>query len=211
MRNRTEWEDHVLSQTGLFKVVADATVGVDDVYSISPFGEVMQQGTMQDAWHFNNIEDSLDAHETAINMLIAAYLFSGETDERKLEETNLALSLVMNGMRTGHWQNEDRLNVHDTQIAALDAQTTELYRCDVISKSFTNSANYPFNNSKASVALLNNRENTNYIVIPEVTAFNGNVGEVVITEKLTNGFKAEYTGSAASATIKFTVIGGYNK
>lgn len=210
MRNRTEWLDHVISETGLFKVVA-AQIGEDDVYSISPYGEVMQQGTMQDAWHFNNIEDSLDAHETAINLLIDAILFSGETDERKLEETQMALELVMNGMRTGHWKNEDRLDVHDTQITTLNSQVTELYKCDVISKNLTNSATYPFNNSKASVALTNTRENTNYIVIPEVTAFNGNVGEVIITEKLTNGFKAEYTGSAASATIKFTVIGGYNK
>lgn len=69
MRNRTEWQDHVISDAGLFNV-KEAGIGVEDVYRISPFGKVMQQGTMQDAKHFNNIEDSLDAHEIALGLLI---------------------------------------------------------------------------------------------------------------------------------------------
>ena len=211
MRNRTLWRDHVISQTGLFTILEKA--GLANVYSVSPYGEVMQQGTMQDANHFNNIEESLDAHEMAIDILMCGlrWLQEGETEETRLDDVRLATELLLNGMRLNHWENEDRLDFHDAQIASLDRQTTELYKYDVINKSFTNTSKYPFNNSKASVALANARENTNYIVVPEITAFNGNVGEVVITEKLVNGFKAEYTGSAKSATIKFTVIGGYNK
>lgn len=40
---------------------------------------------------------------------------------------------------------------------------------------------------------------------------NGNVGEIVVTDKLTNGFKLAFTGSASSVTVKYTVIGGYLK
>lgn len=211
MRNRTLWKDHVISETGLFKILEQA--GLANVYSVSPYGEVMQQGTMQDANHFNNIEDSLDAHEMSIDILMCGlrWLQEGETEEIRLEDVRLATELLMNGMRLNHWENEDRLDVHDTQIAALDRQTTELYKVDVVSKSLTNTSKFPFNSSKTSVALTNTRENTNYTVIPEITAFSGNVGEVIITEKLVNGFKAEYTGSAKSATIKFTITGGYNK
>jgi len=73
----------------------------------------------------------------------------------------------------------------------------------------TNSYAYPFNNSKQTVALSHISED--YIVIPEVDTFDGNVGDVVVTDKLVNGFKIEFTGSAASAKIKYTVIGGILK
>ncbi len=211
MRNRTIWTDHVISETGLFKILEQA--GLANVYSVTPYGEVMQQGTMQDANHFNNIEDSLDAHEMAIDILMCGlrWLQEGETEEVRLDDVRLASQLILNGMRLDHWENEDRIDVHDTQIAALDAQTTELYKFDVLTKSFTNTSKYPFNNSKASVALGYTMENVRYNVTAEVLGFEGNVGEVVITEKLVNGFKAEYTGSAKSATIRFTITGGFNK
>ncbi len=73
----------------------------------------------------------------------------------------------------------------------------------------TNSYAYPFNNSKQTVAMAHISED--YIVIPEVVEFNGNVGDIVVTDKLVNGFKIEFTGSASSAKIKYTVIGGILK
>ena len=75
----------------------------------------------------------------------------------------------------------------------------------------TNSLKFPFNNSKRSVSLSKTRKTTNYVVLTEVTAFNGNVGNVEVTGKLTNGFQIGYTGSAASATIKYVVIGGFGE
>ncbi len=73
----------------------------------------------------------------------------------------------------------------------------------------TNTLAFPFNDSKKSVALAKTRNTTNYVVMTEVTAFTGNVGEIVISEKLTNGFKIEHTGSASSVTVKYVVIGGF--
>jgi len=77
------------------------------------------------------------------------------------------------------------------------------------SVTLTNSYAYPFNNSKKTVAL--EHISGDYIVIPEIDSFVGNVGEVLISDRLENGFKVEYTGSAESATIKYTVIGGILK
>ncbi len=74
-----------------------------------------------------------------------------------------------------------------------------------------NTGIYPYNNSKQSIEMKNGRENTDYIVLTEVKAFVGNVGEVEISDKLNNGFKIGYTGSAPSATVKYTIIGGYLK
>ena len=61
------------------------------------------------------------------------------------------------------------------------------------------------------MSLTKTRKTTNYVVMTDVTAFNGNVGEVEVTGKLTNGFQIGYTGSAASATVRYVVIGGFGE
>lgn len=78
------------------------------------------------------------------------------------------------------------------------------------SKVLTNSLSFPFNNSKASVALSNTRENLNYVVVIVGVTGNGNIGEVEVTDRLVNGFKLAFTGSAKSVTVQYAVIGGYN-
>lgn len=75
----------------------------------------------------------------------------------------------------------------------------------------TNTGIYPFNNSAKTVALDTVQDVTDYIVVAEAASAAGNVGEIVATDKLANGFKLGYTGSAKSATIKYTVIGGLMK
>lgn len=184
MRNRTIWKDHVLSETGKFRV--SNTSIAEDVKEITPYGTTMQQGTMQDANHFNNIEDSLDAHETAINLLL---------NKERLDDWK-------------HTEEEWRL---DRCISDLDFLMDKMYMVNVSTATLTNTSKYPFNNSKITIPLLYACDNTNYNVHAEVVSCVGNVGEVVISEKLENGFKAEYTGSAAKATIKFIVTGGRNK
>lgn len=75
----------------------------------------------------------------------------------------------------------------------------------------TNTGIYPFNNSAKTVALATVQDVTDYIVVAEAVTATGNVGEIVAADKLANGFKLGYTGSAKSATIKYTVIGGLMK
>lgn len=85
------------------------------------------------------------------------------------------------------------------------------WEVEVGSVSLTNTYTYPFNNSKKSVALAHTKEDSNYVVLTEVTSFSGNVGEIVVSDKLTNGFKVEHTGSASAVTVKYIVIGGILK
>lgn len=75
----------------------------------------------------------------------------------------------------------------------------------------TNTGIYPINNSVQTVALATVQDVTDYIVVAEAVTAAGNVGDIVATDKLANGFKLGYTGSAKSATIKYTVIGGLMK
>lgn len=104
-----------------------------------------------------------------------------------ITDAHIALQLLLNAVRQNEWEIER-------------GQVT-----------LTNNAIYPMNNSVQSVALQLPKENGDYVVIAEVVSCSGNAGEVEVSDKLANGFKLAYTGSAASATIKYTVIGGYLK
>jgi hypothetical protein len=78
-------------------------------------------------------------------------------------------------------------------------------------KTLTNTATYPFNNSQSTVALAKAKESTNYIVLIQSVTPDFAVGDIKITDKLINGFKMAYDGSASTATIVYTVISGYMK
>lgn len=179
MRSRTYWEDHVLSETNKFTVQPATSLG-DEVYNITPFGTVMQQGTFQDAAHFNSVEEGLTAEEVAAN-----------------------LALILG--RQALWMAQD--NAAD--IGDLSDDMEKLHTVETGTKTLTNSSKYPFNNSQATVALVTARDNGNYVVVASVQSATGNVGEIVVTDQLANGFKIAFTGSATSVTVAYKVIGGY--
>ncbi|MBR1744368.1 MAG: hypothetical protein IJ733_21415 [Lachnospiraceae bacterium] len=75
----------------------------------------------------------------------------------------------------------------------------------------TNSQDYPFNNSKSTVSLSALRNTKDYYVITETLEADGEVGEYEISDKLLNGFKLAFTGSAKTVKVRCHVIGGmYN-
>lgn len=73
----------------------------------------------------------------------------------------------------------------------------------------TNTKEYPFNNSKVTVAITNTRQNLFYDVETEVTAYSGGLpGDVIVSDKQLNGFKLEFDGSAKSVTIAYKIKEG---
>lgn len=72
----------------------------------------------------------------------------------------------------------------------------------------TNTQDYPFNNSKKAVQI--SQKNTkNYTVTAEVFSVEkGSVGDIVYSDKLLNGFKVAYTGSAKKVVLNLYVQGG---
>lgn len=88
--------------------------------------------------------------------------------------------------------------------------TSATYQIKTQTVILTNDQEYPFNNSQDTVSLTTARQNTNYEVDTEIMSpANGEqVGRIIITDKLTNGFKISYTGSAKSVTLKCTIKGG---
>ena len=73
----------------------------------------------------------------------------------------------------------------------------------------TNSQVYPFNNSVKTIQLKTPRNYKTYLITAEVTSVSGGaVGDIEFTDKLLNGFKVAYTGSAKSVTMDLYVRGG---
>lgn len=104
----------------------------------------------------------------------------------------------------------------DTELASLDgnvstlqAQVARLRVVETGTTTLTNTQEFPFNNSKKTVALQTAQANSDYLVVCEVDSASGNVGEIVISDKMTNGFAIEHTGSASSVVVDYFVIGGF--
>lgn len=162
MYNWTPWQDHVTEFPNRYI----ETPNEDGTITHTPDeGEVMQQGTPQNAANFNHMEDGISN--------------AGE----------LAAFLALNAIHTRQ------------QLADMAGEIVEV--------TLTNTQTYPFNNSKTTVALAQKRNHLNYTVTAEVVEYSGGFpGEITVSEKLLNGFKVEYSGSASSVKLKIYVKGG---
>lgn len=99
----------------------------------------------------------------------------------------------------------------DAGQSTLNTQMQKLRVVETGSTTMTNSQEFPFNNSRKTVALVTPQANSDYLVDVEVDEANGNVGEVIVSSRMTNGFAIEYTGSATSVTVNYFVIGGFTE
>lgn len=70
----------------------------------------------------------------------------------------------------------------------------------------TNTLEWPFNNSGVTIPV--QKSNDTYWVLTEVVSANGEVGEIVISNKTATNFKLSFTGSATSVVIRYRVLGG---
>lgn len=114
-----------------------------------------------------------------------------QEDNGDLFDRKISLGLLLNYIR----QNES-------------AWLEKGIRMDHGQVTLTNTLPFPFNSSKKSVALSASLPDTKYAVIARIASATGNPGEVEVSDKLTNGFKLNYTGSASSAVVEYIVIGG---
>lgn len=80
---------------------------------------------------------------------------------------------------------------------------------EVIEATLTNSQVYPHNNSTKTLQIVTPRNTKDYTITVEVVNVTGGAaGEFEISDKLLNGFKIKYTGSASSVTVRCYVRGG---
>ena len=120
--------------------------------------------------------------------------------EGGIVDAHVAISLLVNALQQTTWrvdELEDLLKKHQT----VEVGTITL----------TNTLKYPFNNSEQTIALVTPQDNIDYIVDVNVTAQVGGVEEVIVSSKLTNGFKMAFLGGGSSCTVKYVVIGGFTE
>ena len=80
---------------------------------------------------------------------------------------------------------------------------------EVIEATLANSQVYPHNNSTKTLQIVTPRNTKDYTITVEVVNVTGGAaGEFEISDKLLNGFKIKYTGSASSVAVRCYVRGG---
>lgn len=109
------------------------------------------------------------------------------------EDGDIASTLIINRLRQHIWQNED-----------------EALICEEGTVTLSNTQKFPFNDSRVTVALAKTQKDTKYVVVTDVQTVAGNIGDVTVTDKQVNGFKIGYSVGAASVTVKYYVIGGFD-
>lgn len=79
----------------------------------------------------------------------------------------------------------------------------------LVQKTLTNTMEYPHNSSKDSVQIPASRNTKDYTVQCEAVSVEGGaVGDFEISEKLLNGFKIAFTGSAKKVVVNCYIRGG---
>ena len=147
----------------------------------------------------------------------------------RFQETDLGNNLIQHDPAPGEIGQEGtplnaaNMNLLDTaalQAIMMGSLNTSLLRQlsdkveaqagEQIEVTLTNTQQYPFNNSNKAVQLGTNRNKKNYTVLVEVlSSEGGGVGEILVTNKLLNGFQIAYTGAASSVTVNCIVQGGF--
>lgn len=80
---------------------------------------------------------------------------------------------------------------------------------EVLQVTLNNKQEYPFNDSLETVRLGTQRNTKDYTVSAEIVSVEGGaVGEIEYSDKLLNGFKVHFTGSAKKAVLNLYVRGG---
>lgn len=112
----------------------------------------------------------------------------------------------------GHFNNMEH-GISDAHLAAAllviqSSLTADQVATEEKTVTLANTQRYPFNNSTRTIALSTVRNFADYTVEAEITDHEGNVGEVRIFDRMLNGFKVAYDGSAKTATVKLRIKGG---
>lgn len=125
---------------------------------------------------------------------------SGETIQQGTPQS----AKNFNNIESGVLDNQIASNLMLIAISQLEANQVVEEKIETL----TNTAKYPFNNSAKTISIINTRTNTNYSVDTEIIEHTGEVGNIVVYDKMVNGFKVRYDGSAGNAKIKLVVTGG---
>ena len=127
-----------------------------------------------------------------------------DTSGQILQKGTPLSSKNMNNIENGTHASNIGATEAALQIAQLKRDVRDL-EGEIGVVNLKNTNKYPFNNSIKTIAMRKARNTIDYRVVYELISSDGAIGEVIITDKQLNGFKIEYTGSAANVAIKYYI------
>lgn len=206
MYQKNLWQDHVVEYPNRFK---ETSLGNGLVEEVPAPGEIINQGTPQSARNFNNMEDGIfNANEMA-DFLVLQIL----KNQRGLEATNemadsLASQIIQTQQGKGIFEANEIVDFLTVQLMQ-NKRKLEIIKGESGTVKMINSQTYPFNSSGSTLALATPRDTTDYFVMIEVLdEVGGSAGNVTVYNKLANGFKIKFDGSAKEVTVRYNVTGG---
>lgn len=168
-------------------------------------------GTYPSTIVFNYQVEVSNAETVTIQAGSGAYAPADDFNDLKEHTAELTIQAAANSLAiaqlvTAILQDERKINemqdAHDALVAAVFSTETG-------TTTMTNTKDYPFNDSKKTVAITNTRQTLFYDVEVEVTAYSGGLpGNVIVSDKQLNGFKIEFDGSAKSVTVAYKIKEG---
>ena len=154
-------------------------------------------GTMVDLGANRSMEESVAEASASADSAKA----SADSAKASADSAKDSASKAMSTTPSGYNDLVNQVNNISDEVDSLKGETLNL--------TLKNTQTYPFNNSKTTVQLSKYRANKDYTIYIEVQSVTGGaVGDFVISDKMLNGFKLEYTGSASSVDVSIHVRGG---
>lgn len=206
MYQKKEWQDHVVEYPNRFK---ETSLGNGLVEEVPAPGEIIQQGTPQSARNFNNIEDGIfNANEMADYLVLLILKNQRGLEEANQTENSLASLIEQIQRGRGIFEANEMADFLTIQVLQ-NARMLETVRGESSTVKMTNNQEYPFNNSGSTIALIIPRDTTDYFVTIEVLdEVGGSAGNITVYNKLANGFKIKFDGSAKQVVVRYNVTGG---
>jgi hypothetical protein len=168
-------------------------------------------GTYSFTWTLSN-DAALIADEGFVYCALCIQEFESAASTKVVREWNSQLCRLVITPSADHTNNyiSPTLLTDNAVIAAINAEVDSVIDMDTVRVTLTNTQEYPFNDSIKTVALSKSRAKTTYAVIPEVvSSTGGGVGDIRITDRMTNGFKISYSGAATQVVLDCYIMGGH--
>jgi len=206
MYQKNLWQDHVVEYPNRFK---ETGLGNGLVEEVPAPGEIIQQGTPQSARNFNNMEDGIfHANEMADFLVLLILKNQRGLETANKTEESLAFQIAQIQRGEGIFEANEMADFLAIQIMQ-NKRKLETVKGENSKVKMLNSQTYPFNSSGSTVALAVPRDTTDYFVTVEVLdEVGGSAGNVTVYNKLANGFKIKFDGSAKEVTVRYNVTGG---
>lgn len=169
------------------------------------------EGTVSFLWTFSN-DAALIANAGYFEFALCVQQCESATSTKIVREWNSQVCRLAIAESADHTSNylSPTMPTNADVIAAINAEVDSVIDMETVRVTLTNTQTYPFNNSIKTVALSKSRAKTAYAVIPEVvSSTGGGVGDIRITDRLTNGFKVSFSGAATQVVLDCYVMGGH--